>query len=109
MLRIAPTIVLEAHQANELRRRVRASPSSVASVTCSRIIFLAAEGDTNQEIADALEIPEQMVAKWRRRFSKLGMPGLLDSRRSGQPMRLSPESINRVLTEVAKPPANRSQ
>lgn len=109
MPRIAPPVFLAPEQTNELRRTVRASTSSASSVTRCRIILHASAGETNQEIADALEIPEQTVSKWRRRFVKLGMAGLQDSRRSGRPMRLSTDSINKVLTEVTKPPASRTQ
>jgi DNA-binding NarL/FixJ family response regulator len=52
---------------------VRASNSSASSVTRCRIILLATGGETNQAIADAIEIPEHTVSKWRRRFVKLGM------------------------------------
>ena len=109
MPRIAPPVSLAPEQANQLRRTVRASSSSASSVTRCRIILLASGGETNQAIADALEIPEQTVSKWRRRFVKLGMAGLQDSQRSGRPMRLAAESINTVLTEVTKPPASRTQ
>jgi transposase len=109
MPRIAPPVSLAPEQANELRRMVRASTSSASSVTRCQIVLLASAGETNQGIADALEVPEQTVSKWRRRFVKLGMAGLQDSPRSGRPMRLSTDSINKVLTEVTKPPASRTQ
>ncbi len=109
MRRTAPPVSLAPEQANELRRTVRASTLSASSVTRCRIIRLASSGETNQAIADALKIPEQTVSKWRRRFVKLGMAALQDSRRSGRPMRLSTDSINKVLTEVTKPPASRTQ
>jgi transposase len=109
MPRIAPPVSLAPEQANELRRTVRASTSSASSVTRCQIVLLASAGETNQGIADALEVPEQTVSKWRRRFVKLGMAGLQDSPRSGRPMRLSTDSINKVLTEVTKPPASRTQ
>ena len=109
MPRIAPPVSLAPEQANELRRTVRASTSSASSVTRCQIVLLASAGETNQGIADALEIPEQTVSKWRRRFVKLGLAGLQDSRRSGRPMRLSAEAVNTVLTQVTKPPASRTQ
>jgi transposase len=74
----------------------------------ARIVLRAAGGSRNEEIATTLELPEQTVGKWRRRFCLLGMCGLEVSPRSGRPLRLAPE-INRVLTEVTKPPSPRSQ
>ena len=109
MPRIAPPVVLSAEQANELRRRVRATGSSKAVVTRARIVLMAAEGQPNQEIANELEIPEQTAGKWRRRFVESGISGLDDAQRSGRPIRLPATRLNKVLTEVAKPPTNRSQ
>lgn len=109
MPRVAPPVILSSEQTNELQRRVRATGSSKAAVTRARIVLMAAGGQPNQEIASELEIPEQTAGKWRRRFAKMGIAGLDDAQRSGRPIRLPAARLNKVLTEVAKPPANRSQ
>lgn len=109
MSRIAPVVDLTDVQRIELERVVRATGSAGFEVVRARIILMASRGNLNEEIATTLEIPEQTVGKWRRRFCLLGMCGLQDSPRSGRPLRLAPEKINRILTEVTKPPLPRSQ
>lgn len=109
MSRVAPVVDLTNVQRTELERVVRATGSAQFQTIRARIILMASRGSLNEEIATSLEIPEQTVGKWRRRFCLLGMGGLEDSPRSGRPLQLDPEKINRVLTEVTKPPSPRSQ
>lgn len=109
MPRIAPVIQLTEVQRAELERLVRATGSSRAQVLRASIVLSAAQGHPSDEIAATLEIPAQTVGKWRRRFCQLGMKGLEDSARSGRPLKLDVAKINRVLTEVTKPPSPRSQ
>jgi transposase len=45
-------------------------------VTRARIVLLASEGWTNQEIAAELEVKEQTVGLWRKRFIERGLAGL---------------------------------
>ena len=109
MPRGAPRIELSPEQVKELGRRVRATSSSSATVLRSQIILQAAQGNPSQEIAHSLGVPEQTVGKWRRRFAELGMAGLEDAPRSGRPVRLPVARLNKVLTEVTKPPLTRTQ
>jgi transposase len=109
MPRIAPVVELTELQRCELDRLVRAASSSRPQALRARIVLLASSGHPNDEIAATLEIPKQTVGKWRRRFCQHGMKGLEDSARSGAPLRLALDKINRVLTEVTKPPGSRSQ
>ena len=56
----------------------------------AKIILYAALGLDNQEIATRLELPRQVVSKWRKRFYKRRLPGLEDDPRSGRPPGFSP-------------------
>jgi transposase len=109
MPRIAPSITVTSAQTEELQRTCRASSSSATEVLRARIILLAAKGWPNDEIVHELGTNKMTVSKWRRRFAKLGMAGLQDAARSGRPVSLSPEQLNRVLTEVTRPPKSRSR
>lgn len=109
MPRVAPTVQLSELQRSELERLVRSTGATRAQTLRARIILLAAEEHPNDEIASTLEIPQQTVGKWRRRFCQQGMKGLEDAPRSGRPLRLDVAKINRVLTEVTQPPGPRSQ
>lgn len=109
MPRVAPVIQLTELQRAQLERLVRATGSSRSQMLRARIVLLAAQGNPSDEIASTLEVPPQTVGKWRRRFCQQGMKGLEDSARSGRPLNLDVAKINRVLTEVTKPPSPRSQ
>lgn len=107
--RIAPKIELTEAQRQELQRLARASSSSAAETLRARIILLAGADHPNDEIASTLQISEPMVCKWRGRFARRGMSGLADAKRSGRPLSLSAGKLNTVLSEVTRPPKNRSR
>jgi|SRR5579862_1941581 len=109
MPRIAPRIELSETQQQELQKILRSVSASRAEILRARIIFLAAQDHPNDEIASALETSEPTVCKWRTRFAKSGMAGLSDSPRSGRPGSISADKLNRILTEVTRPPKNRAR
>jgi len=109
MPRVAPAIQLTELQQSELEGLVRATGSSRSRALRARIVLLAAKGHPSDEIAATLEVPQQTVGKWRRRFCRQGLKGLEDAPRSGRPIKLDVAKINCVLTEVTKPPGSRSQ
>ncbi len=59
-------------------------------VVRAKIILYAALGLENQEIATRLELPRQVVSKWRKRFYKRRLRGPEDDPRSGRPPGFSP-------------------
>ncbi len=109
MPRIAPQLTLTVAQTEELERICRAGSSAAAHILRARIILLAAKGFPNEDIVHELNTNKMTVSKWRRRFAKSGMAGLQDAPRSGRPVTLSPKQLNRVLSEVTKPPSSRSR
>jgi transposase len=56
-------------------------------------VLLAAGGLSNEEIAVRLDIPRQIVSKWRKRFYEQRLPGLRDRPRTGRPPAFSPEVV----------------
>ncbi len=64
----------------------------------ARIILACAEGDNNTRVAVRLQVTKQLVGKWRTRFLRAGVDGLLDEPRPGTPRRLSDKEVERVLT-----------
>jgi transposase len=64
-------------------------------VVRAKIVLYAAEGLENQEIAARLDLPRQVVSKWRKRFHKKRLPGLVDDARSGRPPGFSPSGRRR--------------
>ena len=66
--------------------------SAYYSVVRAKIVLLAAQGLANDEIAHRLDLPRQVVSKWRKRFFEEGLPGLEDRPRRGRPRVFSPSA-----------------
>lgn len=109
MPRIAPPITLTEAQREDLQRTCRSSRASRAAVLRARIVLLAAQGWPSDEIAQELVTNQMTVSKWRGRFARQGMAGLVDAPRPGRPTSLSAAQLNRVLAEVTRPPRSRSR
>jgi len=61
------------------------------SVVRAKIVLLAAQGLSNDQIAAKVDMPRQVVSKWRKRFFEERLNGLSDHPRSGRPARFSPQ------------------
>jgi len=83
-------ITLGEEERSELERRAREQKSEYRRVIRARIVLYAAEGMTNQEIAERLDTPRRIVSIWRKRYWEHGLAGLDDGARSGRPSRFSP-------------------
>jgi transposase len=70
----------------------------------ARIILLADEGRTNEQIASALETRTARVSKWRQRFGAKRLAGLADAARSGKPAKYDQDTEKSVLRLLAEPP-----
>jgi len=57
----------------------------------AKIVLLAAIGLRNDIIASRLNIPRQIVSKWRKRFCLERLPGLEEQPRGGRVARFSPQ------------------
>ncbi len=84
-------IELTTEEERELRSVARAYTSPYRDVVRARIILHAAAGLRNDEIAARLDTPRQIVSKWRKRFFKKRLAGLLEEPRGGRPARFSPQ------------------
>jgi transposase len=62
----------------------------------AKIVLLAAQGLANDQIAARLDMPRQIVSKWRKRFYENGFPGLDELPRGGAPTRFSPSLVVQV-------------
>lgn len=104
MSRKAKEIVLEPEQRAELERLVRTHTTPRRMAERAQIILFGAEGQTNVEIAKRLETRLARISKWRSRFVKEGLEGLLDEPRSGQPPKYTPETERMILVKLDEPP-----
>jgi len=67
-------------------------------------VLAAAEGKTNQQISQQLNICVPVVRKWRGRFARLGVTGLRDWPRSGKPRTHGEVFRQQVLSLLEQPP-----
>jgi len=84
------TIVLADKERRELECIASRYTSAYYTVVRAKAILLAARGLENKEIGERLDMPRQVVSKWRKRFFERGLAGLEDLPRRGRPRRFSP-------------------
>lgn len=89
-LRSPFVIVLTPEERRALNRQAARYTSPYWEVVRAKIILLAADGLGNDEIAAKLDMPRQVVSRWRKRFFEEGRAGLADRPRGGRPARSSP-------------------
>ncbi|MFQ5818315.1 MAG: helix-turn-helix domain-containing protein [Terriglobia bacterium] len=83
-------ILLAANEQEQLERVAGRYTSSYCDVIRAKIILLAAQGLPNTQIAARLDLPRQVVSKWRKRFFHERLAGLQDRPRGGRPPTFSP-------------------
>ncbi len=95
MPRCSPFVItLTAEERIRLERVARRYASPYRDVIRAKIVLLADQGLSNDEIAQRLDTPRQIVSKWRKRFFEQGQSGLAELPRHGRP-RLPRESGGR--------------
>jgi len=88
-------IELSDHERLALERLAAKYSSPYRDVTRAKIVLYAARGLSNEEIGARLDLPRQVVSKWRKRFFEEGMPGLVERPRRGRPAIFSPTGPHR--------------
>ena len=83
-------VALGAEDRAKLEAIARRYTSPYRDVIRAKIVLYAAQGLRNDEIAQRLDTPRQVVSKWRKRFFEQGMAGLEELPRQGRPGVFSP-------------------
>jgi len=78
-------IILSHDERNYLEVLSRKYTSPYYIIIRTKIILLAAQGLNNLQISKRIDIPRQIVSKWRKRFFKERLEGLGDLPRHGRP------------------------
>jgi transposase len=104
MARAAALIQLTDEEREALRDWARGGKTENRLVERSRIILMADEGNSNQQIAQRLNTRTARVSKWRQRFAVLRLSGLEDGVRTGKPARYDQSTEKRVLQLLDEAP-----
>jgi transposase len=87
-------------QREVLGRWCRRTTTAAGLARRARIVLLATEGHSNEEIAARVGCHPATVSKWRARFVERGLVGLSDEYRSGRPRTISDEQVEDVVVKT---------
>jgi transposase len=91
----------------KLRTMALRPKSSQAMAMRAKIVLGCGRGLSNSDLAGQLHITAATVGKWRERFRRLGMEGLLDEPRVGAPRKITDRQIEDVVRRTLETmPAN---
>ena len=91
MPRYSPYVIsLDREVEKQLRTIARKYTSPYCDVVRAKVVLLAADGLRNKEIGERLDVPRQIVSKWRKRFFEERLAGLEARPRRGRPRFFSP-------------------
>ena len=95
----AVLVVSDADRATLTRWTARRTTAQ-ALARRARIILRCATGVSNVAVATELGIADQTVCKWRARFIKNGVGGLLDEPRPGVPRKITDDQLEAVIVKT---------
>ena len=73
---VAPKIVLTTDERATLEQWVKGHRTEVRLILRAKIVLKAAEGMLNQDISKILNVPQNKVGRWRRRFADKRIEGI---------------------------------
>ena len=101
---------LSADEREELRQLVRRGKHSSRKVTRARILLLAADGSTDEQIVAALKTGFATVERTRKRFVEEGLGCLKERPRRGQARKLTgKQEAHLVAVACSTPPGGRAR
>ena len=83
-------VMLTTDEKKQLQDTARKYTSPYCDVMRAKIVLLASEGCSNKQIGQRLDLPRQIVSKWRKRFFDQRLAGLQEKPRRGRPGAFSP-------------------
>lgn len=95
-------LVLSRDERAYLKRQVRGRRVARSLSERCRAILRCADGIASKSVANELGIHEHTVGKWRRRFLKDRIEGLLDEARPGRPRTIDDDQIAAVIERTLR-------
>lgn len=93
-------LVLTEDERGELLALARRRKTAQAAALRARIVLACADGLDNNAVAQQLGVTKQTVSKWRGRYVKQRLDGLLDAPRSGAPRTIDDERVEAVVAKT---------
>jgi transposase len=93
-------MTLTAEESNQLMEWTRRHKTSQALALRARIVLACQQDRAHGEIARQLRTTRQTVGKWRSRFARLRLDGLLDEPRPGAPRTIDDAKVEHVITQT---------
>jgi transposase len=102
-MRVARPIALEPEQRRLLEQQARARSLPARVVDRARIVWRAADGLQNKEIAAEMSITPEKVARWRDRFLGGGSAALpKDAPRPGRPRTVAAAKVKQIIDKTTQ-------
>jgi transposase len=95
-------LVLEPEEREYLERQVRRRRVARSISERCRIVLRCADGIQSKVVATELGVHEHTVGKWRRRFLKDRIEGLLDEARPGRPRTIDDDQVAAVIERTLR-------
>src|SRR3989454_4092556 len=95
--RPTPPVVLTAEERQTLEQWARRPTTAQGLAQRARLVLACASTKTNGDIAAAAGVTRQTVGRWRHRFVRKRLPGLLDEPRPGAPRKITDAEVERVI------------
>ena len=94
------TLQITDEDREKLNTMARRPKTAQAMAMRARIVLDCARGLSNSDVARKLNITGATVGKWRERFRKGGLEGLLDEPRVGAPRTITDQKVEEVVTKT---------
>jgi len=95
-------VVLSEEDQNQLKAIANSRSYPHGLVVRARVVLLAADGASNTAIAQKLDLSQQSVCLWRKRYLEQGIRGLHDELKPGRPRTISDERVATLIRKTLR-------
>jgi transposase/transposase-like protein len=106
MAKPLPNVSLTTVEEEALNRIINKRTSPQGLATRARIVLLAHQKKSTEEIMQSLSVSKMTVVKWRRKFIEKRLDGLQDAPRSGRKPIYDQEVVTKVISKTLEAPEN---